>query len=241
MKTEDSVVQGYDRLAQAFAARVDTKAHNAYYDRPATLSLLPPVSGSRVLDAGCGPGVYSEWLADHGASVVAVDASPKMVALARRRLGEKADVRRADLTQPLSDFAAGSFDGVVSALVLDYIRDWDRVLGEFRRVLNPKGWLVFSVEHPFDQFYERPQATSYFATERITHTFDWPELPDPIRIPLYRRPLAAMLQPLLAAGFALSAILEPQPSPEFKLLEPADYAKLMRQPGFICFRAKVTN
>ncbi|WP_279387450.1 hypothetical protein [Rubrobacter taiwanensis] len=30
------------------------------YERPATLSLLPDVAGKRVLDAGCGPGVYSE-------------------------------------------------------------------------------------------------------------------------------------------------------------------------------------
>ena len=237
MTTDQDVIRGYDQLASAFAARVDTKAHNAYYDRPAILSVLPPVAGLRVLDAGCGPGVYCEWLAQHGASVVGLDSSPKMVALASKRLGARADIRRADLTRPLSDFDAGTFDGVVSALVLDYIRDWDFVFGEFRRLLKRHGWLVFSVEHPFDQFYERPQATGYFGTERVTHTYDWPELPRTIRIPLYRRPLAAMIQPLLGAGFRLEALLEPQPTPEFRLLEPDNYAKLMRQPGFICFRA----
>lgn len=241
MTNDEGVQKGYEDLAEAFAARVDTKAHNAHYDRPATLSLVPPVAGLRVLDAGCGPGVYSEWLAKHGASVVGLDASPKMVALARRRLGQQADIRQHDLTRPLSDFGAGSFDGVLSALVLGHLQDWALPLGEFHRVLKPSGWFVFSVEHPFDQFYGRPQAACYFDTERVTFAVAWPELPHPVRIPLYRRPLAAMIQPLLAAGFVLSAILEPQPSPEFKLLEPVEYAKLMRQPGFICFRAKVSN
>ena len=238
MTIEPGVSRGYDQLSDAFAARVDTKAHNAYYDRPATLSLLPPVVGLRVLDAGCGPGAYTEWLANHGANVVGLDASPKMVALARRRVGGKAEIRQADLARPLEGFEPGAFDLVLSALVLDYIRDWDLVLGEFFRVLKSSGWLVFSVEHPFDQFYERPQATQYFATERVTHTFDWPELGAPIRIPLYRRPLQAMLAPLLGAGFSLDRLLEPRPEPEFKVLEPIDYAKLMRQPGFICFRAR---
>lgn len=52
----------YETLAERYAALVDTKAANAYYERPSTLSLLPDVRGKRVLDAGCGPGSYSEWL-----------------------------------------------------------------------------------------------------------------------------------------------------------------------------------
>ena len=61
-------------LAEAYSAKVETKAHNALYERPATLSLLPPVKGKRVLDAGCGPGVTAQWLVDRGAEVVGFDA-----------------------------------------------------------------------------------------------------------------------------------------------------------------------
>lgn len=32
----------------------------------ATLSLLLEVRGKRILDVGCGLGVYAEWLADRG-------------------------------------------------------------------------------------------------------------------------------------------------------------------------------
>ena len=67
MPTKPDLARNYDQLAEAFAARVDTRAYNAHYERPATLSLLPPVAGQRVLDAGCGPGAYCDWLAAPGA------------------------------------------------------------------------------------------------------------------------------------------------------------------------------
>ncbi|HET91353.1 MAG TPA: class I SAM-dependent methyltransferase, partial [Chloroflexi bacterium] len=72
MSAREPIAQeAYNSMAEAYAARVDTKPHNAYYERPATLSLLPDIRGKRVLDAGCGPGVYAEWLAESGAEVVA--------------------------------------------------------------------------------------------------------------------------------------------------------------------------
>ena len=138
----------YDELAAAYAAAVDTKPHNAYYERPATLSLLPEVSGRRVLDAGCGSGVYSEWLLAHGAEVVGIDASPRMVDFARERTGGKATCHVADLGAPLPFLERESFDIVVSPLVLEYIADWRAVFAEFHRILRPAGHVVFSVTHP---------------------------------------------------------------------------------------------
>jgi ubiquinone/menaquinone biosynthesis C-methylase UbiE len=126
--------EAYDALAEAYAALVDTKPHNAYDERPATLSLLPDVRGRQVLDAGWGPGVYAEWLADRGAQVVAFDASEKMVELARKRLGDRAQVVQANLERSLDFVPDGSIDIVISPLVMDYVKDWSRVFGEFYRV-----------------------------------------------------------------------------------------------------------
>ena len=70
MNDEPIALEAYEILAEAYASVIDTKPHNAYYERPATLSLLPEVGGMRVLDAACGPGVYAEWLVSRGAEVV---------------------------------------------------------------------------------------------------------------------------------------------------------------------------
>src|SRR5215471_17066405 len=124
MHDEPIARAAYDELADAFSAQIEAKAHNAFYDRPAVLSLLPPVAGKRVLDAGCGPGAYTERLVDMGAEVIGVDSSPKMVAHAKRRLNGKATVVEADLGRPLTFLDSASLDLIVSALTLDYIKDW---------------------------------------------------------------------------------------------------------------------
>src|SRR5215471_11893279 len=113
MPEEPIARAAYDELADAFSAQIETKAHNAFYDRPATLALLPPVAGKRVLDAGCGPGAYAEWLLAHGAEVVGLDVSPRMVDLANRRLKGKASVRRANLGGSLDFLEANSFDVIL--------------------------------------------------------------------------------------------------------------------------------
>jgi 2-polyprenyl-3-methyl-5-hydroxy-6-metoxy-1,4-benzoquinol methylase len=126
MENRPIAFDAYEELAGAYAAAIDTKPHNAFYERPATLSLLPEVKGKRILDAGCGPGVYSEWLLSREAEVVAVDVSPRMVMLAKERTGGRATVRVADLNAPLDFLDSGSFDVVLSPLVLEYVRDGEQ-------------------------------------------------------------------------------------------------------------------
>ena len=100
----------YEIMADTYAAKVETKVYNAYIERPTTLSLLPDVKDKHVLDAGCGPGIYSEWLVKHGATVVAVDASPKMIEHARKRLGKKIKIHLANLEQPLEFIEDNHFE-----------------------------------------------------------------------------------------------------------------------------------
>ena len=96
----------YDSMAGMYEAHVASSAYNAHYERPALLSMLGDVSGKRVLDAACGPGLVVEELVSRGASVVAFDASEEMLELARSRVSrEHATVVRAVLGQRLP-FAA---------------------------------------------------------------------------------------------------------------------------------------
>src|SRR5262245_22930082 len=166
MNDKPIALDAYERLAEAYASVTDTKPHNAYYERPATLSLLPDVKGKRVLDAACGPGVYSEWLLSHGAEVVALDASPKMVELAKQRVGETVDVRQADLSKPLTFLDSASFDVVLSSLTMEYIEDWHPTFKEFYRLLRQPSHFVLSVTHPFfDYVYFKSKR--YFETELV--------------------------------------------------------------------------
>lgn len=235
MTNHPLAVAAYDELAEAYAALIDRKPHNAYYERPATLSLLPDVSDLRVFDAGCGPGIYSEWLVDHGAEVVAVDASPKMVELARERLHGRAEIHVADIGQPLTHLKSESFDLIVCTLVLEYVEDWRATASEFNRILRPGGHLVVSVTHPhFDFTYFESEA--YFETELVSA--EWKGFhPVRIHMPSFRRSLEETLNPFLESGFYLERILEPKPTEAFRKADRRHYDELMKQPCFLCIRA----
>ncbi|WNZ27452.1 class I SAM-dependent methyltransferase [Leptolyngbya sp. NK1-12] len=240
--------RNYQQFAERYAAAVETKAHNAYYERPATLSLLPDVAGLRILDAGCGPGIYSEWLLQRGALVVACDVTPQMVAITKRRLGiqekpeeQRVKVYQADITQPLNFADDGSFDLVLCPLVLDNIADWHPVFAEFVRVLHSGGRFVFSCGNPTADFIytQSKQLTlgNYFEVEQFT--MEWRGFGEPYPVVTsYRRSWQAVLNPLIEAGFVLEQILEPQPTEQFRLTDPVGYAKLMCEPGFLCIRAR---
>ena len=141
-------VNDYDSLAEAYSAENEANLVNAYYERPAMLALAGDVTGRRILDAGCGSGPLFAALRDRGAIVTGFDNSAGMLELARRRLGDGADLRVADLGDPLP-FPDGTFDDVVASLVLHYLEDWGPTLTELRRVLTTGGRLIVSVDHPF--------------------------------------------------------------------------------------------
>lgn len=226
----------YEQMAEYYLQEVDTKPFNAYYERPATLSLLPPVAGKTVLDAGCAAGWYSNWLVEQGANVVAIDFSPKMIAMAKKRLGGKADVIRADLNEPLDFLAGESVDLIVSSLTLHYIRDWQPVMNEFARILQPGGYLIFSVHHPFMDYTDF-HCENYFLTTLLED--EWETNRGKVKVQFYRRPLSAIVSPVIAAGFIIDNLLEPPPTEEFSKLHPRVFEKLTKQPHFLFIRARL--
>lgn len=236
MSDKPIALDAYEALAEAYASVVDTKPHNAYYERPATLSLLPEVKGKRVLDAGCGPGVYAEWLIEQGAEVIAVDASAKMVELTKQRLKRTTDIWQADLRKPLAFLDSSSFDVVLSPLVLNYIEDWNGAFAEFHRLLRPAGYFIFSISHPFFD-YTYFKSNNYFETELVGT--EWRGF-ESVRVymPSFRRSLDATFNPLIEAGFHLERILEPKPTDEFKEADPKSYEELLKQRSFLCIRAR---
>ena len=178
------------------------------------------MTGRRILDAGCGSGPLFAALRDRGAIVTGFDASAGMLEQARRRLGDGADLRVADLGHPLP-YPDGAFDDVIASLVLHYLEDWGPALAELRRVLKPGGRLIASVDHPFAVVGLQRQAghkVDYFATYNWTE--DWTMGGQTVPMSFWNRPLHAMTDAFTAAGFRISVISEPDPVPEARELFP---------------------
>src|SRR5437764_346742 len=129
-----SVRTGYDRWAAVYDH--DANPLQAL-EGPVVREAVGDVRGLAVLDLGCGTGRHSLWLAAGGAVVTAVDFSEGMLTEARRKPGaESVRFLVHDLHEPLP-FADGTFDRVVSGLVLEHLGDLDVFFREARRVLKP--------------------------------------------------------------------------------------------------------
>ncbi|MEX2538279.1 MAG: methyltransferase domain-containing protein [Actinomycetota bacterium] len=101
--------------------------------------------GERVLDVGCGPGVYAVEIAEEvgpSGRVVAVDNSPDMLAIARQHcattsVGAVVELRPGEATSlPVEDEA---FDAASSVQVLEYVSEVEQALAEIHRALRPGG------------------------------------------------------------------------------------------------------
>lgn len=234
MKTEQSPKHTgacYEGKARKYAESVDARPWNACYERPALISLLPPLANARVLDAGCGPGWYAEHLVNHGATLTAFDYNAEFVELTRLRAGKNAQVLQADLAKPLDFAPDGEFDLVVCPLAMHYLKEWQPTFREFYRVLKSHGVLVFSTHHPFMDwtFFKRE---NYFAIELLEDEWDIG------KVEFYRRPLTAMSEDLESAGFFIERLLEPQPAEEFRRVNPEEYQRLTKNPLFLFIRAR---
>ena len=128
-------------------AVVHAKGFGKHADRcaPGILELLAPVRGGVILELGCGSGALTAYLLAAGHRVIATDASPAMVDLARATLGPDADVRR--LTLP--DDPLPVADAIVSVgHAISYLpaaAAVDRALLAMADALRPGGVLAIDI------------------------------------------------------------------------------------------------
>lgn len=118
----------------------------------ALLDLARVGPGSSVLDVATGPGYLAGRAAARGASVVGVDFSDEMLALAAS-LHPSVSFQQADATA--LPFAEGSFDAVVAAFLMPHVSDLPAVCAELARVVRPGGRLALATWDPEPETFTR--------------------------------------------------------------------------------------
>lgn len=139
-----SVEEGYERWARTYDESPNPLL--ALEERHLT-GILPDLTGSNVLDLGCGTGRWLARLMARGAcSVIGIDLSAAMLSVARRRVALCERLVRADgLHLP---FRASAFDFVLFSFALNHIKDLQAIARELGRVIKLQGRLLISEMHP---------------------------------------------------------------------------------------------
>ena len=133
-----AVVVDFDKIAAALGA--DDRERTLTRAERWLLRQVPP-HAKCALDVGCGDGLLTRALAARGISTLGIDASPGMVALARRRArnNPRIEYRVADImTDPLPE---GRFDVVVSVSAVHHMA-LDEVLPRLIAAVAPGGTLL---------------------------------------------------------------------------------------------------
>lgn len=196
--------------------------------RPATENLLGVKVGDRILDIGCGNGIFSRRLANLGATVVGIDFSEQLIARAigRTQPQEAIAYHVIDATDETALLGLGenTFDAAISAMVLMDMAEIAPLFRALTKLLKPQGCFVFSVMHPcfnnphITMVAEETESNGEIQTScsikvpkylQPTITYGLALRNQPKPHPYFHRPLHLLLGEAFQAGFVLDGLEEP--------------------------------
>lgn len=195
---------------------------------PAAERLLALVPGERVLEIGCGGGLFAVRMAELGAEVLATDFSAAFLARAQARTLAHAHItlRQVDATdqRELLLLGEGRFDAVVSNMALMDMQTVVPVFNAVARLLKPAGRFVFTVMHPcfnstgVTRVVEEEEHDGHLRTSHAVKVSRYLHLGStlgtgirgqPVTQRYFHRPLHLLLEPAFRAGLVLDGLEEP--------------------------------
>jgi SAM-dependent methyltransferase len=234
-------VSSWEWQARDWARWARTPGHDSYWVfRDPFFDAIVPAPGRLTLEVGCGEGRVARDLAQRGHMVVALDASPTLVAMAAG-----ADPAGCYLVADAADlpFPDGAFDTVVAYNSLMDVADMPAAVQEASRVLEPGGHLCACVTHPTadaGKFQSKePDAPfvipgSYLGRHRFEDTFERDGLQ--VTFAGWRYSLEEYARALEDAGLVIERLREPA-APASALTVRPGYERWQRLPNFLHLRA----
>ncbi|MFM2614863.1 class I SAM-dependent methyltransferase [Vibrio campbellii] len=221
----------YTTYAKQYDLAAQDNLYNAHFERPNTLELVGDVAGKKVLDLGCGSGIYAQILLERGAtSVTCIDAAQEMIDIVKDKLGDSVNAYAQNLALGLPEEANAQYDLVICPLMVHYIEDLRPLFNDIQRVLKPGGQFVFSTHHPFADF-ECSTSDNYFEKERIEDV--WDTIGKPVSVAFYRRSLQDITDAITGSNMAVLAVSEGKVNEKIREISQEHYQRLATYPNFI--------
>lgn len=158
--------------ATEFHAEIVEDFNRKYYDSPDFIerkkvweALLSKhiKSGATVLDAGCGPGVFSFYLAEQGCEVTSFDGAEAMIEFCKKNKQAKniPNINFHHAYLPLSKTVLNhQFDHIISSSVLEYVDEMDTAISSLGSRLKKDGLIFISLPNK-QSFYKVIERLSY--------------------------------------------------------------------------------
>ncbi|KKB75528.1 MULTISPECIES: class I SAM-dependent methyltransferase [Bacillus] len=243
----EEAIQRWNRFADAYAANHTELGdiHKEVFLNPAIFSLIETVKNKRVLDAGCGEGYFSRLLAKAGAAVTAVDYSPRMIDIAKKRTPDDLPIEyRHGNCEDLNMLEDKSFDLIISNMVMQDLADYEKAFQEMHRLLTDRGCFIFSILHPCfitpESGWEKSKDGKklHWNVDQYFYEGTYEQkLGDRENMLFFHRTLTSYMNTLIKTGFMLEGLVEPKPSEEMLKKYPS-FEEDFRCPDFIVFKLR---
>lgn len=110
------------------------------------LQLIPLNKEMTALEYGAGTGITSFLLKDYLKEITLMDSSQEMVRVMedKIRINKTANLRTLYFNLETDEFPGQKFDLIFSQMVLHHVIDIDKIIGKFRSLLRPSGYLAIA-------------------------------------------------------------------------------------------------
>ena len=244
---ESKAKQLYDDIAEVYhAARVNKeKFFNEFLEVPSTLSMLNGIKGKKVLDLGCGTGIYTKIMKRSGAKVYGLDISQSMLDIAKREV--KGVEFRIGSAYRLP-YKPNTFDLVLSALVIEHLTDTGRAFKEVNRVLKKDGTFIFSLHNPVISATEAYKGRkseplrifiNYFDEGMRNQHWNYVRRGNPrVTVSSLHITYQTLIRTILSSGFSIEDYVDSRPIQAGKKADPKAYALTSNMPYFCVFKVR---
>ncbi len=210
---------------------------------PALLKVIGDVSGKKVLDLGCGYGRLTNLLASKGGICTGIDYSEKLIEIAQasaKNQGLGVDFQVMDATE-IGDLE-GEFDLILISILFPHLPDYKRALSLARGIKNlakSDAYLIIGEPHPAFDYYMRNRLASgdfeYF-NSGLGYDFKMELGATALESEAYHWTLADYSKLIDESGFLIEKIIESEPLPEGRKINPDWFQQKSKYPSYIIFK-----
>lgn len=249
-----TIEKDWNMMAQAyeeFNNASDSYSYNIEW--PAIQKMLPDLAGKKILDIGCGTGIFTFLFDKYNPSkLVGLDISESMLSIARKKAmesGSEAAFIQGDATYT-SQYVDGKFDFIFSSTTSHYIEDLDTFFENLEQSLNDGGTIILSMIHPvYSAMYpiehgetfpeEEEWQVRYLDKSKRAYIQPWIEYNDNYENYLsksYHHLFGDYVNSIIKAGLKITQVEEPLPPASWKSECMGRYEGYMETPVYMLLK-----
>lgn len=207
-----SVSDWYDATVE------DPESYQQKVILPNLVRIVAPQKGMKILDVGCGTGVFARAFSTEGAEVLGVDIGEELIQIAKSKSKNiEYMVASADKLLMVKN---DSFDVATIVLAIQNMKNLDKVLEEVSSKLKKSGRIVLVLNHPAfripqlsDWYFDESTKIQYRKVARYMSEFEIailmnPGKKDSKKTYSYHRPLQLYVKSLIKNGLCVTKLEE---------------------------------